>query len=67
MKSISERDVKGWSGNKSPNGGFKVFYLGGDLLEKLDELATDEAQSELIAELIRDEHARRFTRRDNNA
>lgn len=62
MKSTSKKDVRHWAGNSASNREFKLFYLSGDLLTKLDELAADEEQSELIADLIREEHNRRFRR-----
>lgn len=62
MKSTSQPDIRQW-GSNSPNKPFRLFYLSGDLMKKLDDLAKPEDQSELIAELIRQEHARRYERR----
>lgn len=66
MKSTSKRSVKQWNGMNDRHGEFKLFYLSGDLLSKLNDLASEESQSELLADLIRDEHRRRFNRESPN-
>lgn len=63
MRSTNNREIKQWGGSRSPNTEFKLFYLSGDLLTLLNKLADDAEQSELIAQLIRDEHARRYERK----
>lgn len=63
MKSTNNRDIKQWASNRGPNTEFKLFYLSGELLTLLNKLADDAEQSELIAQLIRDEHARRYERK----
>lgn len=61
----STKDARQWSGTRKGNGGeseFKLFYLSGDLLRQLNDLANEADQAELVAELVRQEHERRFGR-----
>jgi hypothetical protein len=60
MKS-TKSEARQWAGNqRGTNDEFKLFYLSGDLLKKLNDLSDPNDQAELIAELIRREHERRF-------
>lgn len=59
MKAKNERVARQWAGGSQPNADFRLFYLSGDLLSKLDDLTDFDSQADLIAELIREEHERR--------
>lgn len=61
----STKEARQWSGSRRERDGhkeFKLFYLSGDLLKQLNDLADEADQAELVAELVRQEHERRFGR-----
>jgi len=55
--SNSKKGVKMWEGSNSE---FRLFYLSGELLKLLDDLASESDQAELIYGLVKEEHERRF-------
>lgn len=55
----ASKDIKKWGGNKGQDE-FRLFYVSGELLRLLSELATEEEQAELIMQLVKQEHERRF-------
>jgi hypothetical protein len=63
VKSSTEREARQWGGTRRDGRDeFKLFYLSGDLLSKLNDLTDPDDQAELVADLIRQEHERRFGR-----
>lgn len=64
MKSTSDKEVRQWGTKASSDRDFRLFYISGELMKLLDELASESEQAELIASLVRQEHERRYARRD---
>ena len=55
----ASKDIRKWAGKRGQDE-FRLFYVSGEMLKLLSELADDEDQADLIMELVRQEHERRF-------
>lgn len=60
----ASKEVKSWEGSRGESE-FRLFYVSGELLSLLNDLADEREQGDLLYELVKQEHDKRFGGRDD--